>query len=77
MNETLLNLLERNARMSNKDLAAVLGLDEAAVADAIDEMEDKNIIRGYNTVIDWSVLGEEKADAFIEVKEEDREKPIY
>lgn len=68
MNETLLNLLERNARMSNKDLAAILGLDEAAVADAIGEMEDKNIIRGYNTVIDWSVLGEEKADAFIEVK---------
>jgi len=68
MKETILNILERNARMSNKDLAAIVGIDEAAVAGVIAEMEDSHIIQGYNTVIDWSAVGEEKADAFIEVK---------
>ncbi len=68
MKETILNILERNARMSSKDLAAIVGADEAAVAGAIAEMEDSHIIQGYNTIVDWSAMGEEKADAFIEVK---------
>ena len=68
MREMLLNLLEKNARMSDKDLAAILGTDEKNVAAEIDRLEDENIIRGYNTVIDWSAFGDEKADAFIEVK---------
>jgi len=68
MKETILNILERNARISNKDLAAIVGADEAAVAGAIAEMEDSHVIQGYNTLIDWSAMGNEKADAFIEVR---------
>lgn len=66
--DMLLNILERNARMSTKDLAAILGTDAAAVEARIGELEEKNIIRGYNTIIDWSAVGDEKADAFIEVR---------
>jgi len=68
MDEMLLNVLERNARMTDKELAAIIGCDEKAVAEKVSELEDKHIIRGYNTVIDWASLGDEKADAFIEVK---------
>lgn len=68
MREMLLQLLEKNARMSTKDLAAVLGSDEETVAREIEKLEDEHVIRGYNTLIDWSMGGNEKADAFIEVK---------
>ena len=66
--EMLLNILERNARMSTKDLAAILGTDAASVEHRIEELEDAHVIRGYNTIIDWSAVGDEKADAFIEVR---------
>lgn len=66
--EMLLDILERNARMSVKDLATILGTDASTVEARIEEMEEKNIIRGYNAIIDWSAVGDEKADAFIEVR---------
>jgi len=68
MREMLLQLLEKNARMTTKELAAILGSDEETVAHEIEKLEDDHIIRGYNTLIDWSAVGEEKADAFIAVK---------
>jgi len=68
MEEMILNILERNARMTNKELAAIVGSTEEQVEKKIDELEAKHVIRGYNTLVDWSALGEEKADAFIEVK---------
>lgn len=68
MRETLLGILERNARMTNKELAAIVGADEAAVEAEIDALEEAHVIRGYNTLIDWAAAGEERADAFIEVK---------
>ena len=64
----LLDILERNARMSVKDLATILGTDASSIEARIEEMEEKNIIRGYNAIIDWSAVGDEKADAFIEVR---------
>ncbi len=66
--EMLLDILERNARMSVKDLATILGTDASSIEARIEEMEEKNIIRGYNAIIDWSAVGDEKADAFIEVR---------
>ena len=68
MKEMMLNILEHNARMSDKDLALILGSDAKTVASQIEDLEEKNIIRGYNTIIDWAAVGDEKADAFIEVK---------
>ena len=68
MREKLLAVIEKNSRIDLKDLAARLGESEAAVANAIADMERENIICGYHTMINWDNTGDEKVIALIEVK---------
>ena len=68
MREKILAVIEKNSRIDLKDLAALLGEDEAAVAKEIEEMEKENIICGYHTLINWDNTDEEKVVALIEVK---------
>ena len=68
MREKILAVIEKNSRIDLKDLAALLGEDEAAVAKEIEEMEKENIICGYHTLINWDNTSDEKVVALIEVK---------
>lgn len=68
MKNEILKLLETDSRLSVKDIAAMLGADEAAVAADIKAMEDDKIICGYHTLIDWDKVADEKVTALIEVK---------
>ncbi len=68
MREKILAVIEKNSRIDLKDLAALLGEDEAAVAKEMEEMEKENIICGYHTMINWDNTDEEKVVALIEVK---------
>lgn len=68
MREKILAVIEKNSRISTKDLAILLGESEAAVANEIAEMEKEHIICGYHTLINWDNTGEEKVVALIEVK---------
>ena len=68
MREKNLAIIEKNSRIDLKDLAALLGESEAAVANEIAEMEKENIICGYHTMINWDNTGDEKVIALIEVK---------
>ena len=68
MREKILAIIEKNSRIDLKDLAALLGESEAAVANEIAEMEKENIICGYHTLINWDNTREEKVAALIEVK---------
>ena len=68
MREKILAIIEKNSRIDLKDLAALLGESEAAVANEIAEMEKENIICGYHTLINWDNTSEEKVAALIEVK---------
>ncbi len=61
-------IIEKNSRIDLKDLAALLGESEAAVANEIADMEKENIICGYHTMINWDNTGNEKVIALIEVK---------
>lgn len=67
MREKILAIIEKNSRIDLKDLAALLGESEAAVANEIAEMEKENIICGYHTMINWDNTGDEKVIALIEV----------
>ena len=49
--DALLKLLKKNARLSNAELAVMLGITENEVADKIEQLENDGIIKGYNTVI--------------------------
>ncbi len=68
MREKILTIIEKNARLGVKDIAAILGEDEAKVAAEIEAMEEEHIICGYHTLINWDKTDDERVDALIEVK---------
>ena len=68
MEEKILRLMEKNSRISVKDLAVMLGISEIDAANTIADLEKENVICGYNTIIDWDKTSEEKVTALIEVK---------
>lgn len=68
MREKILTFIEKNSRIDLKELAIVLGVDEAAVINELEKMEEERIICGYHTLIDWDKVGIEKVTALIEVR---------
>ena len=68
MRNQILKLLETDSKLTVKDIAAMIGADEAAVEADIKAMEDENIICGYHTMIDWEKTSIEKVSALIEVR---------
>ncbi len=64
----ILEIIENDARLSPKQIAAMLEMDEEEVVSIIKDLEEKKIIAGYFTVINWDKVGEEKVSAIIEVK---------
>ena len=68
MRERILAVIEKNSKISVKELADLLGENEAAVAAEIAEMESEHVICGYHTLIDWDKAGIEKVTALIEVR---------
>jgi len=68
MREQILELLERNSRMTPAEIAVLLGSGEEVIAGEIKKMEEENIICGYNTLIDWDKTGADMITALIEVR---------
>ena len=68
MREKILTFIEKNSRVDLKELAIMLGVDEASVVNELQAMEDEHIIWGYHTLIDWDKAGIEKVTAMIEVR---------
>ncbi|MBO4280806.1 MAG: Lrp/AsnC family transcriptional regulator [Lachnospiraceae bacterium] len=64
----ILESLDQNARLTAKDLAVMLGEDEAKVAAEIRRLEEELIICGYPTLIDWDKTEKHQVTAMIEVK---------
>ncbi|NLB53141.1 MAG: Lrp/AsnC family transcriptional regulator [Syntrophomonadaceae bacterium] len=64
----ILNLIERDAKLSARTIATMLDEEEATIAALIKKMEDEKIILGYNTMINWDKLGDDGVTAMIEVK---------
>ena len=68
MKEKILSVIEKNSKISIKELAIVLGEPEEEVAKAIYEMESDKTICGYHTIINWDKTNREKVVALIEVR---------
>lgn len=68
MNKKILSLLEKDARMTYAEIAAVIGSDEATVKAEIAEMEKAGIICGYKGIIDWEKVAADRVSAIIELK---------
>lgn len=68
IHQQILELLEKDARLTARDLADILHEEESEVQSAITAMEDDKIICGYHTVINYNkVLKDQMIMAFIEV----------
>ncbi len=68
MREKILNYLEKNSKMSAKELAILLGTEEEVVAEEIRKMEEEKVICGYHTMIDWDKVSQDMVTALIEVR---------
>ncbi len=66
--EEILRILEKDTTRSNENIARMLGITEEEAASRIAELEEKNIIVGYKTLINWDKTDREVVDAFIELK---------
>ncbi len=65
---TILEMLEKDAKMSTEQIACALGCDVSTVEAQINEFEDKNVVLGYKALIDWDKTDKEAVTALIEVK---------
>ena len=68
MREQILQLIEKDSRISMKELAVMLGTSEEIIANEIASMENEGVICGYHTLLDWEKTNVEKVTALIEVR---------
>ncbi|MBB6048537.1 Lrp/AsnC family transcriptional regulator [Armatimonas rosea] len=67
MDLEVLRILEKDARLSAAQLAAMTGKSEAEVAATVAAAEKAGVIRSYRTRIDWEKAGAGRVYAFIDV----------
>ena len=68
MQNDILDLLERNAKLTAEEIAVYLGLTTEAVSDEIKRLENEKIICGYGAFINRELTDAETLTALIEVK---------
>ena len=66
--EEILEILEKNSRYTDEQIAVMVGKTVQEVREAIRDYEEKSIIAGYTTLINWENTGSETVTALIEVK---------
>lgn len=66
--EKLLKLIEKDATLTERELALMLSKEEGDIKAMISDLKRDGIILGTRTVINWEKTGNECVDALIEVK---------
>ena len=66
--QEILELLERNDRLTPAKIAVMLGMSEDDVKAKISELEAEKVILNYRAMVNWERAGVEKVNALIEVK---------
>ncbi len=68
MKNKLISLLRHNARLSNEQLAVMLGVTEAQVATEIKALEEQGVITGYSAIVNEEKIEGEQVTAIIELR---------
>ena len=66
--EEILEILEQNSRYTYEEIAIMTGKTVEEVKECIKECEERNIIAGYTSLINWENTKSETITALIEVK---------
>ena len=68
MIKEILKIVENDARITTKKVAAMTGTNETEVKTIIKQAEKDRIILKYKTIIDWNKVEDEQVWALIEVR---------
>ncbi len=66
--EEILEILEKNSRATDEQIAVMLNKSVEEVRAAIKKYEEDNVILGYTSMINWEKTQKESVTALIEVK---------
>ncbi len=66
--EEILEILEKNNKLSEEQIAVMLNKSVEEVRAAIKKFEEDGVILGYNTLINWEKTSKDTVTALIEVK---------
>jgi DNA-binding Lrp family transcriptional regulator len=66
--DKMLKLIERNARLTNAEIAGMLNEDVAEITKRMDAYKAAGVIRGTRALIDWQKVGDSAVRAIIEVR---------
>jgi Lrp/AsnC family leucine-responsive transcriptional regulator len=53
----ILDLLSKNGKLGNKEIAAVIGLSTTPTFERVKRLERKGIIKGYSAILDKKIIG--------------------
>lgn len=70
----LLELLEEDGSLTDKELARMLGLSEKKVGETVKRLGKKGVIKKTKAIVNWKKVGKNFARAFIQVKVVPQEK---
>ena len=68
INTELLEIIEKDARLTNEQIAVMLEKDVGDINKIIGEYTENGIILGYKALIDWDKTAREYVNAVIELK---------
>ncbi len=68
MEKKILDILRSNSRLSDEEMAVMLGTTTDVIRNTINDLEARGVIIGYSTLIDWEKAEYEAVTAYIEVK---------
>jgi len=68
ISKEILEKLERDCRISSRNLALMLNKEEGEIKELIEDLEREQVILGYKAVIDWDKTDKEHVTALIELK---------
>lgn len=68
MKNEIIRLLQQNARMSDADLADILGISAKEAAAEIKKLEKEGVIKGYSVIIDEEKYDKSTVHATIQLK---------
>ena len=64
----VLELLEKDARLTPREIAVMLEKEEGDIKKMVAELEKDGVVLGYSTIIDWDKTDKEYVSALIELK---------
>ena len=66
--EKILSLIEKQPMLTPAQIAAMLDMEESAVAEIIEQCKRDGIIKGYRALIDWDKVSTNHVKALIELR---------